>query len=135
MNFVTHVKEIGVRLIVHINKKALEEGINPWDYGTQKCCTFLKTQALLDAISEGGFDTAFGGARRDEEKSRAKERIFSFRDRYGQWNPKNQRPELWNLYNSRHNKGESIRVFSLSNWTELDIWHYIYREEIPIVPM
>ena len=129
------VKEIGARLIIHVNKKAIEQGMNPWDYGTQKCCSLLKTQALLDALNEGGFDAAFGGARREEERSRAKERVYSFRDRFGQWDPKNQRPELWNLYNSRHNKGESIRVFPLSNWTELDIWHYIYLEKISVVPM
>lgn len=124
-----------ITLIVHTNTKAVEQGANPWDLGTQKCCGLLKTQALLDALREGGYDAAFGGARRDEEKSRAKERVFSFRDRYGQWDPKNQRPELWNLYNARHNQHESIRVFPISNWTELDIWHYIYTENIPIVPM
>lgn len=128
-------QEIGANLIVHTKKDALDNGMNPFDYGTQKCCALLKTQALLAAISEGGFDAAFGGARREEEKSRAKERIYSFRDRYGQWDPKNQRPELWDIYNSRHDKGESIRVFPISNWTELDVWHYIYREEIPVVPM
>ena len=127
--------EIGVQLIVHTNTKAIEEGTNPFRLGTQKCCALLKTRALLDALAEGGFDAAFGGARRDEEKSRAKERVYSFRDSFGQWDPKNQRPELWNLYNSRIDKGESIRVFPLSNWTELDVWHYIYLENIPIVPM
>jgi sulfate adenylyltransferase subunit 2 len=127
--------EIGVRLIVHTNTKAIEEGANPFRLGTQKCCALLKTRALLDALAEGGFDAAFGGARRDEEKSRAKERVYSFRDAFGQWDPKNQRPELWNLFNSRIDKGESIRVFPLSNWTELDVWHYIYLENIPIVPM
>jgi sulfate adenylyltransferase subunit 2 len=127
--------EIGVQLIVHTNTKAIEEGANPFRLGTQKCCALLKTRALLDALAEGGFDAAFGGARRDEEKSRAKERVYSFRDSFGQWDPKNQRPELWNLYNSRIDKGESIRVFPLSNWTELDVWHYIYLEDIPIVPM
>jgi sulfate adenylyltransferase subunit 2 len=126
---------IGARLIVHTNTKAIEEGANPFRLGTQKCCALLKTRALLDALSEGGFDAAFGGARRDEEKSRAKERVYSFRDSFGQWDPKNQRPELWNLFNSRIDKGESIRVFPLSNWTELDVWHYIYLENIPIVPM
>jgi sulfate adenylyltransferase subunit 2 len=129
------VSEIGVRLIVHTNRKAIEEGASPFRLGTQKCCGLLKTRALLDALAEGGFDVAFGGARRDEEKSRAKERIFSFRDQYGQWDPKNQRPELWNLYNSRIDKGESIRVFPLSNWTELDVWQYIHLENIPIVPL
>ena len=127
--------EIGVRLIVHTNRKAIEDGASPFRLGTQKCCGLLKTRALLDALSEGGFDVAFGGARRDEEKSRAKERIFSFRDQYGQWDPKNQRPELWNLYNCRIDKGESIRVFPLSNWTELDVWQYINLENIPIVPL
>ena len=127
--------EIGAQLIVHTNTKAIEEGTNPFRLGTQKCCALLKTRALLDALSEGGFDAAFGGARRDEEKSRAKERVYSFRDSFGQWDPKNQRPELWNLFNSRIDKGESIRVFPLSNWTELDVWHYIYLEDIPIVPM
>src|SRR5581483_7554618 len=105
------------------------------EIGTQRCCGLLKTKSLLDALREGGFDAAFGGARRDEEKSRAKERIYSFRDAHGQWDPKNQRPELWNLFNSRIRKGESIRVFPLSNWTELDIWHYIHAEKIPIVPL
>jgi len=128
-------KEIGAKLIVHTNTAAIDDGANPWELGTQKCCALLKTQGLLDAIREGGFDAAFGGARRDEEKSRAKERVYSFRDRFGQWDPKNQRPELWSLYNGRHDKGESIRVFPLSNWTELDVWHYIYLEKIPIVPM
>ena len=126
---------IGVKLIVHTNTKAIEEGANPFRLGTQKCCALLKTRALLDALAEGGFDAAFGGARRDEEKSRAKERVYSFRDSFGQWDPKNQRPELWNLFNSRIDKCESIRVFPLSNWTELDVWHYIYLENIPIVPM
>jgi sulfate adenylyltransferase subunit 2 len=111
------------------------EGMNPFAYGTQKCCAILKTKALLDALTEGGFDVAIGGARRDEEKSRAKERIFSFRDMHGQWNPKNQRPELWNLFNGLINKGESIRAFPLSNWTELDIWQYINLEKIPVVPL
>ena len=128
-------REIGARLIVHTNRAAIEEGASPFRLGTQKCCAVLKTRALLDALEEGGFDAAFGGARRDEERSRAKERIFSFRDRYGQWDPKNQRPELWNLYNGRVDKGESIRVFPLSNWTELDIWQYIHLENIPVVPL
>jgi sulfate adenylyltransferase subunit 2 len=127
--------ETGIRVLVHTNTKALDEGMNPFDHGTQKCCALLKTRALLDAIREGGYDAAFGGARREEERSRAKERIYSFRDKYGQWDPKNQRPELWNLYNGRHDKGESIRVFPLSNWTELDVWQYIHRERIPVVPM
>jgi sulfate adenylyltransferase subunit 2 len=127
--------ELGVNLIVHTNTKAIADGANPFRLGTQKCCALLKTRALLDALTEGGFDAAFGGARRDEEKSRAKERVYSFRDSFGQWDPKNQRPELWNLFNSRIDKSESIRVFPLSNWTELDVWHYIYLENIPIVPM
>jgi sulfate adenylyltransferase subunit 2 len=128
-------RDIGARLIVHTNRKAIDEGANPFALGTQKCCGLLKTRALLDALEEGGFDAAFGGARRDEEKSRAKERIFSFRDGYGQWDPKNQRPELWNLYNGRIDKGETIRIFPLSNWTELDVWQYIHVENIPIVPL
>src|SRR5271169_5701244 len=127
--------EIGARLIVHTNTEAIEAGANPFRLGTQKCCGLLKTRALLDALAEGGFDAAFGGARRDEEKSRAKERVYSFRDSFGQWDPKSQRPELWNLYNSRVDKGESIRVFPLSNWTELDVWQYIHVEDIPIVPL
>jgi sulfate adenylyltransferase subunit 2 len=131
----SYVREIGATLIVHKNQKALDEGIDPFRFGTQKCCAQLKTRALLDALSDGGFDAAFGGARREEEKSRAKERIYSFRDAMGQWDPKNQKPELWNLFNSRIDKGESIRVFPLSNWTELDIWHYIHLEKIPVVPL
>ncbi|MCU1261809.1 MAG: sulfate adenylyltransferase subunit 2 [Bryobacterales bacterium] len=129
------VNEIGVRLIVHTNRKAIADGANPFRIGTQNCCGLLKTRALLDALTEGGYDAAFGGARRDEEKSRAKERVYSFRDQLGQWDPKNQRPELWNLYNSRIHKGEGIRVFPLSNWTELDVWQYIEQENIPIVPL
>src|SRR5258705_6469163 len=127
--------QIGARLIVHTNQRAIEDGASPFKLGTQKCCGLLKTRSLLDALAEGGYDAAFGGARRDEEKSRAKERIYSFRDGFGQWDPKNQRPELWNLFNSRVDKGESIRVFPLSNWTELDVWQYIHLENIPIVPM
>ena len=130
-----YAKEIGAELIVHQNREALERGANPFVLGTQKCCGLLKTKSLLDALQAGGFDAAFGGARRDEEKSRAKERIYSFRDAQGQWDPKNQRPELWNNFNSRIDKGESIRVFPLSNWTELDVWLYIYAENIPIVPL
>jgi sulfate adenylyltransferase subunit 2 len=126
---------IGAKLIVHTNTKAIEEGANPFRIGTQKCCGLLKTRALLDGLAEGGYDAAFGGARRDEEKSRAKERVYSFRDEFGQWDPKNQRPELWNVYNSRVDKGQHIRVFPLSNWTELDVWQYIGRENIPIVPL
>ncbi|HEY1469048.1 MAG TPA: sulfate adenylyltransferase subunit CysD [Candidatus Acidoferrum sp.] len=128
-------KEIGAELIVHQNREALDNGANPFVLGTQKCCGLLKTKSLLDALEAGGFDAAFGGARRDEEKSRAKERIYSFRDPQGQWDPKNQRPELWNNFNSRIDKGESIRVFPLSNWTELDVWLYIHVEQIPIVPL
>ena len=130
-----YAKEVGAELIVHTNRKALDDGANPYALGTQKCCGLLKTRALLDALAEGEFDAAFGGARRDEEKSRAKERVYSFRDAQGQWDPKNQRPELWSLYNGRHNKGESIRVFPLSNWTELDVWLYIWKENIPVVPL
>jgi sulfate adenylyltransferase subunit 2 len=130
-----YTKELGAELIVHQNRKALHEGANPFVLGTQKCCGLLKTRALLDALEEGGFTAAFGGARRDEEKSRAKERVYSFRDVHGQWDPKNQRPELWNIFNSRIDKGETIRVFPLSNWTELDIWLYIHAEKIPIVPL
>jgi len=129
------IREIGARLIVHTNRKAITDGASPFRLGTQKCCGLLKTRSLLDALAEGGFDVAFGGARRDEEKSRAKERIYSFRDAHGQWDPKNQRPELWNLFNSRIDKSESIRVFPLSNWTELDVWLYILAENIPIVPL
>src|ERR1700752_4516307 len=130
-----YAKKIGAELIVHKNQEALDEGANPFLLGTQKCCGLLKTKSLLDALAEGEFNAAFGGARRDEEKSRAKERIYSFRDSHGQWDPKNQRPELWNVFNSRIDKGESIRVFPLSNWTELDIWLYIQAENIPIVPL
>ncbi|HEY2404759.1 MAG TPA: sulfate adenylyltransferase subunit CysD [Polyangiaceae bacterium] len=128
-------KEHGFNLIVHTNQQGLEENINPFDHGSSKYTTIMKTHALLQALHNGGYDAAFGGARRDEERSRAKERIYSFRDRYGQWDPKNQRPELWNLYNGKITKGESIRAFPLSNWTELDIWLYIYLENIPIVPL
>jgi sulfate adenylyltransferase subunit 2 len=130
-----YCRQIGADLIVHKNQEALDSGANPFSLGTQKCCGLLKTKSLLDALAEGGFDAAFGGARRDEEKSRAKERIYSFRDSLGQWDPKNQRPELWNIFNARLDKGESIRVFPLSNWTELDVWLYIHVEEIPIVPL
>src|ERR1700722_15845682 len=130
-----YAKEVGAELIVHRNEEALQAGANPFSLGTQKCCGLLKTKSLLDALTEGGFNAAFGGARGDEEKSRAKERIYSFRDARGQWDPKNQRPELWNLFNSRIDKNESIRVFPLSNWTELDVWLYIHVENIPIVPL
>jgi sulfate adenylyltransferase subunit 2 len=131
----SYAKEIGAELIVHQNREALQQGANPFALGTQKCCGLLKTTALLDALAAGQFNAAFGGARRDEEKSRAKERIYSFRDAHGQWDPKNQRPELWNILNSRIDKSESIRVFPLSNWTELDVWLYIHVEKIPIVPL
>ena len=130
-----YTAELGLKLIVWRNEEALADGANPIKLGTQRCCGLLKTQALLDGLRAHGFDAAFGGARRDEEKSRAKERIFSFRDAAGQWDPKNQRPELWSLFNGRIGPGESIRVFPLSNWTELDIWHYIHLEKIPIVPL
>src|SRR5215472_2973376 len=127
--------ENGFRLIVHCANRPSTSGErpNPFRLGTQKCCALLKTGALLEALSDGHFDAAIGGARRDEEKSRAKERVYSFRDAHGQWDPKNQRPELWNVYNGRINKGESIRAFPLSNWTELDVWEYIEAEKIPVV--
>jgi sulfate adenylyltransferase subunit 2 len=128
-------KENGLELIVHTNQEGKKENINPFDHGSKKYTDVMKTQALLQALAKGGYDAAFGGARRDEERSRAKERIYSFRDKFGQWDPKNQRPELWHLYNSKLTKGESIRVFPLSNWTELDIWLYIWLEKIPIVPL
>ena len=118
-----------------INRDGLRDGINPVEHGSQRHTHVMKTEALKQALSAGQYDAAFGGARRDEEKSRAKERVFSFRDRLHQWDPKNQRPELWNLFNCRVNKGESIRVFPLSNWTELDVWHYIHREQLPVVPL
>ena len=127
--------ENGFELIVHKNERAIAEGINPFDHGSNKYTQIMKTHALLDALRKHGFDAAFGGARRDEERSRAKERIYSFRDQHGQWDPKHQRPELWNLYNGKTRKGESIRAFPLSNWTELDVWQYIWMENIPIVPL
>ncbi len=127
--------EAGLDLRVYRHEEALAAGTNPWDLGTVRCCGLLKTQALLNALAEGNYDAAFGGARREEERSRAKERIYSFRDSLGQWEPRSQRPELWNLYNARINPGESIRVFPLSNWTELDIWLYIHREQIEVVPL
>lgn len=130
-----YTREHNLELLVHINQEAVAQGINPFDYGSNKYTTIMKTQGLKDALNKYGFDAAFGGARRDEEKSRAKERVYSFRDRFHQWDPKNQRPELWNLFNGKVNKGESIRVFPLSNWTELDIWQYIHLENIPIVPL
>ena len=127
--------EVGFELIVYKNPEGLEANINPFDHGSEKHTQVMKTEALKKALDKYGFDAAFGGARRDEEKSRAKERVYSFRNRYHQWDPKNQRPELWNIYNSKINKGESIRVFPLSDWTELDIWRYIQIENIPIVPL
>ncbi|MGI8958209.1 MAG: sulfate adenylyltransferase subunit CysD [Bryobacteraceae bacterium] len=130
-----YTAELGVKLIVHRNDAALADGANPFAWGTQRCCGALKTTALLDALRIGGFDAAIGGARRDEERSRAKERVFSLRDTRGQWDPRNQRPELWSLYNSRIHAGQSLRVFPLSNWTELDVWQYIHAESIPIVPL
>ncbi len=129
------VKDLGMKLIVHTNEEGRADNINPFEHGSSKYTDVMKTAALKQALDKHGFDAAFGGARRDEEKSRAKERVYSFRDKYHRWDPKNQRPELWNLYNSNLDKGESIRVFPLSNWTELDIWQYIYLEKIPIVPL
>ncbi len=130
-----YAKEHGWDLIVESNDAAFEAGVGPFSHGSKVHTDLMKTQALLAALDKHKFDAAFGGARRDEEKSRAKERIYSFRDRFHQWDPKNQRPELWDIYNARVNKGESIRVFPLSNWTELDIWQYIRLEQIPIVPL
>ena len=127
-------RELGLEVLIYVNEEGRKLGLNPLEH-SGKHTTVMKTEALKDALDKYGFDAAFGGARRDEEKSRAKERVFSFRDRYHRWDPKNQRPELWNLYNARVNKGESIRVFPLSNWTELDIWQYIHLESIPIVPL
>ena len=128
-------RRLGIDLIVHTNTEAIQSGANPFKLGTKRCCALLKTQALLDALKLHRIDAAIGGARRDEEKSRAKERVFSFRDAFGQWDPKNQRPELWNLYNGRVDERQSIRVFPLSNWTETDVWRYIEREDIPVVPL
>lgn len=129
------VERLGLELIEHKNLEGMEQNINPFDHGSSKYTDIMKTQALKQALDTYQFDAAFGGARRDEEKSRAKERVYSFRDNKHRWDPKNQRPELWNIYNGKVNKGESIRVFPLSNWTELDIWQYIYLEQIPIVPL
>jgi sulfate adenylyltransferase subunit 2 len=129
------VKKVGMKLIVHTNQEGVAQGVGPFTHGSAKHTDVMKTQALKQALEKYGFDAAFGGARRDEEKSRAKERVYSFRDKFHRWDPKNQRPELWNLYNGKVNKGESIRVFPLSNWTELDIWQYIYLEGIDIVPL
>ncbi|HWA97863.1 MAG TPA: sulfate adenylyltransferase subunit CysD [Pirellulales bacterium] len=128
-------RENNLKLIVYTNEEGRRAGVGPITHGSQKHTTIMKTEALKQALDKYKFDAAFGGARRDEEKSRAKERVYSFRDRLHQWDPKNQRPELWNLYNGKVNKGESIRVFPLSNWTELDVWQYIHLEKIPIVPL
>lgn len=130
-----YAKEHNWNLIVEYNEKAYREGVGPFTHGSKVHTDLMKTQALLQALKRHGFDAAFGGARRDEERSRAKERIFSFRNEFQQWDPKNQRPELWDVYNTRINQGESIRVFPLSNWTELDVWQYIRMESIPIVPL
>ena len=129
------VEEMGLELISWTNQEGVEQNINPFDHGSKNYTDIMKTQALKQALDAGGYDAAFGGARRDEEKSLAKERVFSFRDKFHRWDPKNQRPELWSLYNGRVNKGESIRVFPISNWTELDIWQYIHLENIEIVPL
>ncbi len=128
-------KELGLKLIVYVNEQRLKEGISPITHGSKVHTDLMKTEALKLALDKYQFDAAFGGARRDEEKSRAKERVYSFRDQFHRWDPKNQRPELWNLYNAKVHKGESIRVFPLSNWTELDVWQYIHLENIPIVPL
>lgn len=128
-------EKMGMELIVHINQKGVEQGVGPFTHGSAAHTDIMKTQGLKQALDKYGFDAAFGGARRDEEKSRAKERVYSFRDKNHRWDPKSQRPELWNTYNGRVNKGESIRVFPLSNWTELDIWQYIFKESIEIVPL
>ena len=129
------VSEYGLELLTHINPDGVAQDMNPFTYGSAKHTDVMKTEGLKQALDKYGFDAAFGGARRDEEKSRAKERVYSFRDSKHRWDPKNQRPELWNVYNGKVKKGESIRVFPLSNWTELDIWQYIYLEQIPIVPL
>lgn len=128
-------KRLGLDLLVHINEDGVKQGIGPFTHGSQVHTDVMKTQSLKQALNKYKFDAAFGGARRDEEKSRAKERVYSFRDSQHRWDPKNQRPELWNIYNGKIHKGESIRVFPLSNWTELDVWQYIYLEDIPIVPL
>lgn len=129
------VKDLDLDFVEWINEEGVKNNINPFDHGTQRYTHVMKTEGLKQALNAGGYDAAFGGARRDEEKSRAKERIFSFRDKFHQWDPKNQRPELWNVFNCRVNKGESIRVFPLSNWTELDVWLYIHEENLPMVPL
>lgn len=130
-----HIKNLGLDLIVHINQDGVDAGIGPFSHGSKKHTDVMKTEGLKQALNKHQFDAAFGGARRDEEKSRAKERVYSFRDKNHRWDPKSQRPELWNIYNGKVDKGESIRVFPLSNWTELDIWQYIHLEGIPIVPL
>ena len=130
-----YARSLGFDMHVHVNEDGLKRGVNPFSVGSAMHTDVMKTEGLKQALDKFGFDAAFGGARRDEEKSRAKERVFSFRSANHRWDPKNQRPELWNLYNARKRKGESIRVFPLSNWTELDIWQYIYAEDIPIVPL
>lgn len=130
-----YTRELGLDLIVHTNQEGVRMGVNPFSYGSQNHTDIMKTQALKQALDLHRFDAAFGGARRDEEKSRAKERVYSFRDKNHRWDPKNQRPELWSIFNGKVDKGESIRVFPLSNWTELDIWQYILLENIPIVPL
>jgi len=130
-----HVRDLGLELIVHTNQEGLAQEIGPFTHGSKKHTDVMKTQSLKQALDKYRFDAAFGGARRDEEKSRAKERVYSFRDKNHRWDPKNQRPELWNIYNGKIDKGESIRVFPLSNWTELDVWQYIHLDSIPIVPL
>ena len=129
------VKKLGLDLLIHVNQDCVDQGIGPFSHGSKKHTDVMKTEGLKQALDKYQFDAAFGGARRDEEKSRAKERVYSFRDKNHRWDPKNQRPELWNIYNGKIDKGESIRVFPLSNWTELDIWQYIHLENIPIVPL
>ena len=131
----SEAERLGIDLIVHINEEGVEQGVGPFTHGSQVHTDVMKTQSLKQALNKHKFDAAFGGARRDEEKSRAKERVYSFRDENHRWDPKNQRPELWNIYNGNIKKGESIRVFPLSNWTELDVWQYIYLEDIPVVPL
>ena len=130
-----YIKELGWDLIVHSNQEGIDQGIGPFTHGSKKHTDVMKTEGLKQALNKYKFDAAFGGARRDEEKSRAKERVYSFRDKNHGWDPKNQRPELWNIYNGRIDQGESIRVFPISNWTELDVWQYIHLENIPIVPL
>lgn len=130
-----YTREIGAELLVYTNEEAIAQGANPYDLGTSRCCGLLRTRALVDGLKKYEFDAALGGARRDEERSRAKERVFSLRDVHGQWDPKNQRPELWNIYNGRLHKGECMRIFPLSNWTEFDVWQYIHEDRIPIVSL